>query len=343
MESKAIYFRVGIVVLSGLAILGALIVWVGSEAFRAAGRPFETYFAESVQGLEVGAGVRFRGVPIGRVTAISMAAAEYGASATMQVLANPAYQFVVVRFEVFTDRIAAREIGEMRRMVESGLRVRMASQGITGVLYLEVDFLDPARFVPLDVPWEPRFVHIPSVPSTLTQITVAAERILGRLEQADLPALVDNANALVGALAESVTTGEVFRILVEAGDLLGALRSEVGTLSPDVEGTVAEAKAAITALRRVIEGREMQTTMTGVAGASARLPQTAAAIEQAARRLDATVADANRDLGPMLRDLRITADNLKALTEQMRQFPSQVLFGAPPPREPEPAARGAGR
>ena len=73
MESKTIYFRVGVVILSGLAMLAALIVWVGSDAFRSAGRPFETYFAESVQGLEVGSPVRFRGVPIGRVTQIAMA------------------------------------------------------------------------------------------------------------------------------------------------------------------------------------------------------------------------------------------------------------------------------
>lgn len=343
MESKAIYFRVGLVILSGLAVIAALVVWVGAEAFRAAGRPFETYFAESVQGLEQGAQVRFRGVPIGRVTQISMAAAEYGQSQHVNVLSSDAFRFVVVRFEVFTDRIAAREMDELNQMVRGGLRIRMSSQGITGVLYLEADFVDPTRFVPLAVPWDPRFPVIPSVPSTLSQFQTAAERIMARLEGANLPGLVENANTLIEALAGSVTSGDAYRMLVEAGDLLAELRTTTAKVSPELAATVADARATVHAMREILESREMRAITGGAAAASARLPQTAASIEQAARRLDASMADANRDIGPLLRDLRITADNLKAITEQMRQFPSQVLFGAPPPREPAPAAQGAGR
>jgi paraquat-inducible protein B len=340
VEPKAIYFRVGLVILSGLAMIAALIVWVGAEAFRSAGRPFETYFAESVQGLDVGAQVRFRGVPIGRVSEISMAAAEYGRGENIRVLSNDAYRFVVVRFEVFTDRIAAREMDELNQMVRGGLRIRMSSQGITGVLYLEADFVDPARFVPLAVPWEPRYTVIPSVPSTLTQFQSAAERIMSRLEGANLPGLVENANTLIEALAGSVTSGDAYRMLVEAGDLLAQLRTTTATVSPELSAAIADARGAVHAMREILESRDMRAITGGAAAASARLPQTAASIEQAARRLDATMADANRDLGPLLRDLRITADNLKAITEQMRQFPSQVLFGAPPPREQTPAAGG---
>ncbi len=68
MEQKAIYLRVGVGVLSGLAMIAGLVLWVGSDLFRTVGKKFETYFAESVQGLDGGAAVRARGVPIGRVT-----------------------------------------------------------------------------------------------------------------------------------------------------------------------------------------------------------------------------------------------------------------------------------
>ncbi|WP_144299679.1 MlaD family protein [Elioraea rosea] len=344
MESKTIYFRVGVVILSGLAMLAALIVWVGSDAFRSAGRPFETYFAESVQGLEVGSPVRFRGVPIGRVTQISMAAAEYGQDVSqISVLSNPAYRFVVVRFEVFTDRIAAREIAEVRQMVQGGLRMRMASQGITGVLYLEADFVDPIRFAALPVPWESRYPYIPAVPSTLAQFQSAAERVMARLEAADLPKLVEQANTLVEALATSVTSGDAYRMLVEAGDLLAQLRTSASTLSPEANGVLADLRTTLESLRTILESREMRATTSGLAATTQRLPQTAAAIEQAARRLDGTVTDADRDLAPLLRDLRATAENLRTITENMRQFPSQFLFGAPPPRNGPVPAQGGGQ
>ncbi|MCU0985092.1 MAG: MlaD family protein [Acetobacteraceae bacterium] len=341
MEQKTIYFRVGVVILSGLAMIAGLILWVGSDLFRARGAQFETYFAESVQGLDIGAGVRFRGVPIGRVTEIAMAAADYPTADVSLLIGDNAFTFVVVRFEVFADRVATRGQGDFRRMIEAGLRVRLAGQGITGVLYLEADFLDARRFPPLAVPWTPRYTVIPAAPSTLTQFTSAAERLVTRLEEADLPLLITNINTLVAGLSESVTTGETYRMIVEVSDLAAEIRTRAGSLSPGVEAAVADAQGALAVIRDILQSRETRQMTTGIAAASARLPQTAGAIEQAARRLEGVMADADRDLAPLLRDLRLTAENLRAITENMRQYPSQVLFGAPPPRTPAPAPQGA--
>lgn len=343
MDQKAIYFRVGVVILSGIAMIAGLILWVGSDLFRARGTQFETYFAESVQGLDVGAAVRFRGVPIGRVTEIAMAAAEYPAADVARLVGDNAFTFVVVRFEVFADRVTTRERGAFEKMVEGGLRVRLSSQGITGVLYLEADFLDARRFPALAVPWTPRYPYIPAAPSTLTQFTSAAERLVSRLEDANLPQLVTNVNALVEALSESVTTGEAYRMIVEISDLFSQVRTQVGAVAPGVEAAVSDAQGMLAAIRDILRSRETQQMTSGLAAAGARLPQTAGAVEQAARRLEGVMADADRDLGPILRDLRLTAENLRAITENMRQYPSQVLFGAPPPREPAPAVQGAPR
>lgn len=343
MEQKAIYFRVGVVILSGIAMLAGLVLWVGSDLFRAAGTRFETYFSESVQGLDVGAAVRFRGVPIGRVTEIGMAAAEYPMGEVSRLIGDNAFTFVVVRFEVFTDRVATREAGAFQQMVEGGLRVRLSSQGITGVLYLEADFLDARRFPPMAVPWTPRYPYIPAAPSTLTQFTSAAERLVARLEEAELPQLVANANALVRALSESITSGEAYRLIVEVSDLFAEIRGRTASLSPGIDTAVKDAQGALAAIREILQSRETRQMTSGLAAAGTRLPQTAGAIEQAARRLDGVMADADRDLGPMLRDLRLTAENLRAITETMRQYPSQVLFGAPPPREAPPAVPGAAR
>ncbi len=263
-----------------------------------------------------------------------MAAAEYPAADIALLMGDNAFTFVIVRFEVFTDRMATREAADFRMLVEGGLRGRLAGQGSTCVLYLEADFLDPRRFPPLAVPWTPRVPYIPSAPSTLTQFTSAAERLVARLEEADLPKLITNANGLMQALGESVTTGEAYRMIVEISDLFAELRARSASLSPALDAAVGDAQGALAAVRDILRSRETQQMTTGLAAAGSRLPQTAGAIEQAARRLEAVMADADRDLGPMLRDLRLTAENLRAITENMRQYPSQVLFGAPPPRDP---------
>lgn len=338
MEQKTIYFRVGMVLLAGIAMIAGLVLWVGADQFRSGGRKFETYFSESVQGLDVGAAVRFRGVPVGRVTGISMALAEYPVADAQRVLGDEAFTLVVVRFEVFTERFIQRSESEIVRLVQGGLRVRMAGQGITGVLYLEADFLDARRFPPIAVPWEPRFPVIPSAPSTLTQFTSAAERLVARLEQAQLPELIESANVLLTTLTDTVRGGEAYRLLVEASDLVAEIREASGRIAPSLTAAVEESQRSLAAIERIMSGREVRQTLRNLETATARLPQTVAAIEQAVRRLDAVTADADRDLGPMLRELRLTAENLRILTENMRQYPSQVLFGAPPPRDPPPGA-----
>jgi paraquat-inducible protein B len=348
MEQKALFFRVGVAILGGFAGLLALLVWIGSDTFRRGGILMETYFGETVQGLEVGAQVKFRGVTVGSVRQISVAAAEYPQSVRETLATDPALRLVVVRFELSRERVAETDARGFRQMVDAGLRVRMASQGITGIVYLEVDFVDAARFPEFLPPWEPRTPYIPSVPSTLTQIQTAAERLIARLDEVDFGGLVLHLDALARALTETVASGEGYRLLVEAGDAVAALRTTTERVAPAIETTMREASAAATALRALMEGREMRAIVSNTAAATAelrtalaRLPAMTASIEQAAQRIDALVANADRDVGPALHDLRVTADNLREITEQMRRYPSQFLFGQPPPGGPAPA--GAAR
>lgn len=348
MEQRALFFRVGVAILGGFAGLLALLVWIGSDTFRRGGILMETYFGETVQGLEVGAQVKFRGVTVGSVRHISVAAAEYPQSVSETLATDPALRLVVVRFELLRDRVAETDARGFRQMVDAGLRVRMASQGITGIVYLEADFVDGARFPIFVPPWEPRTPYIPSVPSTLTQIQSAAERLMARLDEVDFGGLILRLDTLVQALTETVATGEGYRLLVEAADAVSVLRTTTERVAPAIETTMREASAATTALRELMEGREMRAIVSNTAAATAelrtalaRLPAMTASVEQAVRRIDALVADTDRDFGPTLRDLRVTADNLRTITEQMRRYPSQFLFGQPPPGGPAPAPAGA--
>lgn len=347
MEQKGLYFRVGVAILGGFAGLLALVVWIGADTFRRSGIMMETYFSETVQGLEVGAQVKFRGVTVGSVRSISVAAAEYPHAIGESVATDPALRLVVVRFELIRGRVAETDAAGFRKMIDAGLRMRMASQGITGIVYLEADFVDPTRFPPQTPPWEPRFAYIPSVPSTLTQIQTAAEQLMARLNEVDVAGLVQRIDTLVQVLTGTISTGEGYRLLVEAADAIADLRARAGELAPDIRATAADARAAAKATREILEGREMRMIVSNASAATAelrtalaRLPAATAAIEQAVRRIDALVANADRDVGPTLRDLRVTADNLRAITEQMRRYPSQVLFGQPPPGAPAPLPAG---
>lgn len=333
--NQALYVRVGAVVLAGLGAIAAMVLWIGADSLRPTGERMETYFAESVQGLDPGAPVRFRGVEVGRVQSISLAFVEYREALANTRMDEPRARLVVVRFDADPRRVPRQDDQEFARMVASGLRVRMSSQGVTGVIYLEIDFLDPQRFPAEAVPWRPRDRVIPSVPSTLTQFQSQAEALLAQLREADIAGTLSDLRDLFGAFREQFVTGEGYAAMVAAADALRSLDATLRAAGPEAVATLAETRATAEALRRVAEGplaTDASAAANSLRTAMARLPGTLAAAESAARRLDSVGAEANRDIGPLLRDLRAAAENLRAVTEGMRQYPSQILFGAPPPR-----------
>ena len=322
---NTLFLRIGMLALSAIALAIGFILYLTAGQFGTKSDYFETYVGESIVGLDVGASVRYRGVQIGRVTEISLAAATYDIP---EARANRyAMQLVVLRFAVERSRVA--RIASLEDMVAGGLRARIASQGITGVTYMEIDILDPARYPPIQVPWKPRYDYIPAVPSTITQVTSAAEQILRRLEALDIEGLINNAAGLMGDLRRQVSDGEVAAALREASETLAELRGAIR--GARLKDTAAELRGAIANMGDA--GRSAQELLASreVKDALVRIPAAVTALEQTLRAARGTTTDLQADLSPLMRDLRSSIANLRDTTESLRRNPSQTLLGAPPP------------
>ncbi len=337
---RSLYFRVGALVVVGAAVAVGFVLFLTSGSLRGERAIFETYVGESIAGLDVGAAVRFRGVPVGRVTELGLVSVVYGA-----VSRNPddtTARLVLVRFAVDPERYGSVNVTQA---VAAGLRVRVASAGVTGLAYLEVDFVaDPTRFPVIEVPWTPRYPVIPSVPSTITQVTSAAERVMTQLADLDLRALVGAATELVEGLRNQVGgEGDLGTTLREAAATMVALRNAIE--GADLAATVRELREAASRIGAAGESAQALLASPEITGAAAsigqaandlrasvaRLPAVIASLELALRTVRGTTGDAQADLGPLLRDLRATASSLRDTAEALRRSPSQSLFGAPPP------------
>jgi hypothetical protein len=97
------------------------------------------------------------------------------------------------------------DVNNARLEVEKGLRLRLAPQGITGVSYLEMDYVDPPPPV-LPISWTPINVYIPSAPSTVTAFVNAAQEILNRLQSLDVDGTVANLNRLLTTANERIAS-----------------------------------------------------------------------------------------------------------------------------------------
>ncbi|WP_149538334.1 MlaD family protein [Siccirubricoccus phaeus] len=327
--NRSLYFRVGALVLAGAGLLIGFVLFFTANRFGTSTTVYETYIRESVQGLEVGAPVRYRGVRIGRISEIGLVSSEYRRPQGDSF--GAAFQLVFVRFLVDSSRIG--ETPNIEEAVKQGLRVRMASQGITGVNYLEVDFVEPERYPPRQVPWAPRNPYIPAIPSTVAQVQTAAEDLLARLRDADLPGKL---SGLVEALEGQLKDGDLAQTLREASALLKSLRET--TERADLPGTTAELRGVAGDARALLGAPELRRSLANLEAVSAearrvvgRLPGTLNSVDATLRGARSTTTDVQAELAPILRDLRAAVSNLRDTTEQLRRSPSQLLLGAPPP------------
>ena len=337
MRGRGAYLRVGLLIVGGFALLIGLIVFLSGNRFRE-GMPYETYFHESVQGLEVGAPVKFRGVTLGRVTAIGLVSAEYGRGRALEIEVAT-YRLVFVRFVIDPARVG--RVPDTARAVATGLRARVASQGITGISYIELDFVPPDQYPPLKLPWTPKAEYIPSMPSTLTQVQDAAQQFLAKLNSVDFTTLAESLTGVLGDLhGELKEGGDIRQAVGNASGLLLELREQVR--QADLPKLTDDLRRTSTSIRDTVQGKEVRTLLTNAANAAdklsvaaARLPALIAALDATARRADSGTADLQQSLGPLLRDLQATIGNLRDTSEALRRYPAQVLFGGPPPRTPE--------
>ncbi|MGG5811339.1 MlaD family protein [Falsiroseomonas sp. CW058] len=334
MAGRTLYLRVGI-----LVIAGALLA-VGFVIFLAGGRGgptvlVETYTSESVQGLDVGAAVRYRGVPVGRVTEIGLTGAEYpraqAASRRPEEAAD--FQMVLVRFAI--EQRMLQSSPPLPQMIASGLRARITAQGITGVNYVELDFVSPQRFPPPPVPWTPRNPVVPAVPSTVAQVRGAAEQLMERLASVPLEQIINDGAAVLANVAHQTSDGDLARTLRESAATMAALRRAVE--EGDLAGTLAEFRATADALRAAVAGPELRNALASASAAATELRRTAQRLpgavdgfERTMRAARETTVDVQAELLPILIDLRATTASLRATAEQLRASPSQALFGAPP-------------
>jgi ABC-type transporter Mla subunit MlaD len=318
MDGRATFLRVGLLIVAGAALLIGLVWFLGGNRISK-GTLYESYFSESVSGLEIGVPVRYRGVAVGRVTEIGLVTAEYGSSmGTAAEQAN--YRLVFVRYLIDTKRFG-RDLNT-EDAVKLGLRARLATTGLTGVAYLELDFVDPQQYPAVKVPWTPTAEYIPSMPTTLTQVEDATKLLIARLNRIDIVQISNNLN----------------KLLEDADTLVRTTNGELKTA--DLPGLVADLRQTTASLRSLVDNPEIGRILANSAAATEKLTQTIAqipplivAVQAVTRRADAGVADTQQALVPLLRDIQATTANLKELTDSLRRDPARLLVGQPPPRQ----------
>src|SRR5215469_11660429 len=224
MDEGKRHYRLGLFVVVSLTVLAVLLFVLGGRKLFQPTYTFETYFDESVAGLDIGAPLRYRGVPLGQVSEIVDSAAAYERDVPLDQRRN----YIVVRAKVTLSAVEAVQVKrDAPELVKLGLRAQTQLAGITGQQYLGLDYLDPAKYPPLEFDWTPKYSYVPSAPSRTGEIVANAQAFLANLSEldvkkldADLNRLLVNLNDKVGALPVAELSSDADKVLRNANATL---------------------------------------------------------------------------------------------------------------------------
>ena len=306
MSKKANYFTVGLFIIVAFALLIAAVIFWGSQALTQEKFYIETYLDEAVKGLTVGSPVNYRGVKIGQVEKIAFVPSEYDIEpGTDEYVKYGRYVFILMSLSHERVLIQDRPDLIMEKMVESGWRLQLVTQPLTGVGTLEADYFKPETHKPLEIVWEPKRPYIPSAPSMLSKLLQSLESTLGRLEALEVEELIESANTL----------------LVNLNKTVDELR--IGVISGEVSDLLAETKDGITQIKSFLRTSEG--------------PRPQAALEDIMVSLDKTIQRINRlikaqspEIDRTIKNISQTSENLKDVTEDLKAQPSKLIFSEPP-------------
>ena len=291
-QSNPNYFRLGLFVFAGFAAILALILVFGTGQLFKKTTMAETYIEQSITGLDVGAPVRFRGVKIGQVTFIGLSGSLYETNEPFP----ERKEYVVVRMQIDGDE---DELLGPDKKLPKDLRARVKSQGITGVNYVELDYVrDMNNYKALPYDWKPEYLVIDSLPSQTDIFFSGIRKVLDNLGEMNL--------------AETQKKFDV--LLTNLNTIIGGDGKDNAGIAKSVE----RLNILLGRIDEVANKTELELLMREVIATTVILRQT---------------------LSSMQGDTITSIDNLKQITDQLNDFakvasryPSSMVWGEPPPR-----------
>ncbi|MFO1303557.1 MAG: MlaD family protein [Burkholderiales bacterium] len=346
MSQRANYFKLGLFVIGSIVAGILVLVIIGSGRWFERRVIIETYFKESVQGLDIGSKLKYRGVTIGEVTKITFTYTRY----QLDLPITQRERFVLVEAQVQPRLLGGRAAAgdwtnpENAKMeVDKGLRLRLASQGITGLSFLDLDYIEPPPPV-LPISWTPENVYIPSAPSQFTAVVNAAQDVMEKLHRIDFEAtvaridrLLDTTNDRLAAIDTRKLSERADRTLAKMESTLDSLQAkklsdEAAALLTDLRSTNAELKKTLSnpAWQKLPEDASAAAARVKELVSDPKLQRSIANLDRIMGRFDRIFGSTDTDLATSIENLRQITDNLRDLTEETKRYPASVIFGGPP-------------
>lgn len=332
MKRKPSSKLIGIFVTISTILLVAMVMFFGSTTLLSKSERFILFFDQSVNGLAAGSPVKFRGVPVGSVERIMIRAEGQHEDST----AIP----VIIRLD--RSRLE-RDLGiseavftseTIHESIQLGLVAQLNLESfITGQLFVEFSF-EPEKVVN----WSPQLkeengvLEIPTLGSSLDQITNDAAQMISDLGAVDFKRLNENVNQVLENLTvvlAGIDSEGISESMIGAADEFKTVVS-----SEDFKKTIVAVHDAFKAV-----GMTAKTFNLEEGPLSTTIESWTAQYEETMKSLDSLLADSREVMSPesdlryefeaTLRELSRAAQSIRLLADYLERNPNALLTGRP--------------
>ena len=296
MATSTNYVKIGAFVILGLGATAAIAIAIGVQHIHRQTLAYYTYFGESVDGLEISAPVKLRGVRIGQVGDVTLA---------------PDHTMVEVRSDL--DVATLKRLGLAGQDPPPDLRAQLASQGlVAGTRFVAVDHFDPKTSPPPELTFAPAGRYLPATRSVQSTLEGAATQAADGLAQ------------IVSSLVRQGFSDKVVSAVANADELLARLNETVKGLDrqriPErAAATLADVHVAVDKANRALD------RVDGDTGLIATTQRSVSSLGDVGRN----ATGATRDLDETFAQIRAAAEAIRILADELDRDPEMLVKGRP--------------
>lgn len=323
MSQKANPALIGGFVVGALTLLVLVIMFFAS--WRATPLPQAMiFFSESVNGLNVGAPVKLKGVTVGKVDDVLVVA-----DPTTEKIATP----VVIEMDpskVLTyGRALQHRPGKLKEYVEKGLRAQLALQSlVTGQLYVELDYKPetPIRLMSENFKFTP-YPEIPAVPSSKEEIQNTVGEAISEIRKLPIQETMQSIAASVKRIQQILESSETQSILASADQALIKINRTLDQFDRQLDPTIKNLNTTLGNSQELMKNfnSRMGPVMTGIDDSL----KTSAALMREAKTALGALNDPRfqTSVESALDELSKAARGIHVLADYLERNPDSLIYG----------------
>lgn len=318
LKAQRLPFAIGAFILGAiLLIFTALLFFSGGRLF-AEKEPIIMYFDGSVQGLQVGAAVKLKGVIIGEISDIRI---DFPSDSSQKVTAAVSANLLLERIKLKGIQVDADFFS---RAIDKGLRAQLNFQSLlTGLLYVELDFYP-------DTP-----THLRGGQGNVLELPTIAtgfELFSQDFQSIDFKGLVDNVDKLAQELSDIASSGQIQRTLTSFDTAAKAVETTANQFNHTQASLEKNAQVVLARLDKLLlqlsqdEPKLLQSVQTSLT----ELRTTLMSLDKLAIEATGTLGQGSPlviQLNNTLKEVSRSARALRSLSETLDEQPESLLRG----------------